>query len=716
MQPRSFRALIAVSILTALCVSAFAEDPKYDVRVLRDTWGIPHVFGKTDPDTAYGLAYAHCEDDFKTIQEAFIAGRALGGVNGGPDAAAIDYVVHLLGVWDLVNAKYDTDLSPETRALCEAYAAGVNRYAEQHPDQVIMPEVMPMTGKDVVAGFVFKGPFFFGLDNAILELFGDERKREISLKRAALDFDDAEAFALAGDFLRKGEEIGSNTIGVSNKRSADGGTYLAINSHQPYTGPVAWYEAHLVSEDGWDMYGGLFPGMPVIAHGHNRHLGWAHTVNGPDLVDVYVLEMNPDNPDQYKFDGKWLDLEKKEVTLKAKLSESSKMTMNVRREVLRSVHGPVVRAKHGVYAIRYAGMGDIRQVEQWYRMNKAKSMDEWMDAVRMQANASLNIGYADDKGNILYLYNAKMPLRVAGYDYRQYLPGDTSELVWDEFLPFDDLPMVLNPPSGFFQNCNATPFHATVGPGNPDPETFAPEMGIEKHQSNRSLRALELFSADESITWDEFLNYKYDMHYSKDSTMAQSIAALVAYADANPSAVDKDAIALLRGWNLECRPDSTAAALAVMTVNGLVKGFNDGVPTGEALAKQLSATMDQLKTHFGRIDPPWSEVNRVVHGPADHGIGGGPDILHAVYGKKDEATGRLHGQAGDTLVIMARWDKAGQVHSEAIHQFGSATSIESSPHYADQVPLFVERKLRPVWLDEAEIRKNLEREYRPGQE
>ncbi len=713
--PRTlFRSLSIASLL--VFVSSFALAADRDVRVLRDTWGIPHVFGKTDPDTAFGLAYAHCEDDFKTIQESFIAGRALGGVNGGPDAAKIDYVVHLLGVWDTVNAKYDTDLSPETRALCEAYAEGVNLYAQKHPDQVIMPEIMPVTGKDVVAGFVFKGPFFFGLDGAVLELFGETRKREVSQKHASLDFTDGEAFASAGAFLNKTMELGSNTLGVSNKRSADGGTYLAINSHQPYTGPVAWYEAHLHSENGWDMYGGLFPGMPVIAHGHNRHLGWAHTVNGPDLVDVYVLEMNPDNPDQYKYDGKWLDLEKKEVTLKAKLTDASKMTMNVRREVLRSVHGPVIRAKHGVYAIRYSGMGDVRQVEQWYRMNKATTMNEWMDAVRMQANASLNIGYADEKGNILYLYNAKLPLRAPGYDYRQYLPGNTSEVVWNEYLPFDDLPMVLNPPSGFFQNANATPFHATVGPGNPDPEKYSKDMGLEIYQSNRSLRALELFSADESITWDEFLKYKYDMSYSKDSTMAKSIAALAEYAAANPDAVDKDALALLKGWNLECRPDNTATALAMFTVTRLVKSFGGAAPSGEDLAKSLAQSITELKEKFGKIDPPWGEVNRVVHGTADYGIGGGPDVLHAVYGKKDEATGRLYGNAGDTLVLMARWDKNGKVHSEAVHQFGSATSVESSPHYADQVPLFVERKLRPVWLDEAEIRKNLEREYRPGQD
>ena len=379
-----------IGFLLAISVHGLAEDGT-NVRILRDTWGVPHIYGKTDADTAYGLAYAHCEDDFGTIQEALLSGRSLLGSVNGADAAPIDFMVHLLGVWDDVNAKYETDLSPKTRALCEAYAAGVNRYAERNPDEVKVSEIFPVTGKDVVVGFVFKAPFFFGLDNAVLELFGETRRREVSQKRASAEFDDAEAFRMAGEFFKRSMPIGSNTFGVSRARSADGSTFLAVNSHQPYTGPVAWYECHLHSEEGWDMYGGLFPGMPVIGHGHNAQLGWAMTVNRPDLVDVYVLEMNPDNPNQYKFDGKWRDLDIKTVSIAVRVNPESEMTMKVRREVARSVHGPVVRADHGVYAIRYAGMGDIRQVEQWYRMNKAQSREEWLDAVRMQAISSLNV-------------------------------------------------------------------------------------------------------------------------------------------------------------------------------------------------------------------------------------------------------------------------------------------------------------------------------------
>jgi penicillin amidase/acyl-homoserine-lactone acylase len=359
-------------------------------------------------------------------------------------------------------------------------------------------------------------------------------------------------------------------------------------------------------------------------------------------------------------------------------------------------------------------MGDIRQVEQWYRMNKAQSREEWLNAVQMQAISSLNIGYADEKGNIAYLYNARIPVRTAGYDYRLYLPGDTSETLWTDHLPFDRLPTVVNPASGFFQNCNSTPFKTTTGAGNPAAENFSPADGIETHMTNRALRAIELYGGDDSITWDEFVKYKYDVKYSTESVMAKSLATLISYADANPGKLDADGIALLRNWDLSTDPESRGAALAVMTVLPLTNG--NGVPAADALAKSFGEAVALLREKHGRIDPPWNEVNRLVRGTTDFGIGGGPDILHAVYGGLDKETGRYTARAGDTLVLLVRWDKGGVVHSQVIHQFGSATLDASSPHYADQSPLFVACQMRPVWSTEPEIRANLEREYRPGHE
>ncbi|NUM56137.1 MAG: acylase [Candidatus Hydrogenedentes bacterium] len=711
--------VMAAVLAGAFAVYSYASGPsiasfkslgeQYDVRILRDTWGVPHIFGKRDADTAFGLAYAHAEDDMPTILEALLAARGHIASVQGKDAAPIDFMVNLLRVWDDVDAKYETDLAPDTRAICEAYANGLNYYAALHPGEVPR-RLLPFTGKDVVAGFVFKGPFFYGLDNAVQELFGAERRRTVSEKNPA---------QAAAQFLRDDIELGSNTSAVSPKRSADGSTFLNINSHQPWEGPVAWYEAHLVSEEGWDIVGGTFPGAPLILHGHNRDLGWAHTVNKPDLIDIFVLEMNPDNPNQYKFDGQWKDLEARKAKIKVKIW--GPISWTVKRPVYWSVYGPTVKQEHGVYAIRYANMGDIRQVEQWYRMGKSTNMTEWLDAMKMQSIASLNCGYADREGNILYLYNAKFPKRAEGYDWKQYLPGNTSETLWTEFYPFDATPRVVNPACGFIYNSNNTPFRATALDEDPKQSDFPKTMGIENHMTNRALRAYELLNADTSITEEEFTEYKYDRAYSEESEVAQGWRKVVE-AQAPDDPVIAEALDVWKQWDLKTDPENTSAAICVLTIGS----GSDNDAKVDNLDKTFALMKDvalELKAAHGKIDVAWSTVNRLHRGDANIGLGGGPDILHAVYGSRVAngkvdglENGQIHGRAGDCYVLLAAWDKDGTVRSRSIHQYGSATARKESKHYADQAPLFCRRELKPVWLDEPEIRAHLESEYKPGEE
>lgn len=683
----------------------FVEDSRYDVRILRDTWGVPHIFGVTDADVSYGLAYAHAEDDFETIQKAIIGARGKLAEVLGKKFAPNDYMVQLLRIWDVVHEKYETDLSPATRALCEAYAYGINHYAALHSDQVL-PNLLPVTGKDVVAGFVYKVPFFFGLHQQLQELFEPERQREVSERKETRQI---AAYDLKPENWR--EIYGSNGIAVSPRRSANGETFLAINSHQPWEGPVAWYEVHLRSEQGWDMTGGTFPTGPVAMVGHNRNLGWVHTVNRPDLVDVYVLETNPDNPNQYKYDGEWYDLEQRTAEIKVKLLPGLSWTFD--REALWSIHGPVVRRPHGTYALRYAGMGEIRQVEQWYRMNKASNFAEFESATQMLSLPKFNTIYADKAGNIFYLYNGLLPIRTEGYDWTQYLPGNTSETLWRDYMPYERLPKVLNPESGFVVNCNHQPFKTTVGDENPRAADYSATIGINERFTNRAMRALELFGSDPVITEDEFYQYKFDMRYSVNSDIAKYIRTTLSE-PAPDDSIAQEAVRILRSWDLNTNPENTGAALAVMTFQPF--GMNQITdPEPSLLMEALVETARELKQAHGRIDVPWHQVNRLIRGNTDLGMGGGPDVLHAVYSQKTE-DGRLKGFVGDCYSLMVTWDAAGEVHSRSIHQYGSATMDESSPHYADQAEIFVQRKMKPVWLDEADIRANLAKEYRPGEE
>ncbi len=649
-----------VLLLTGACAPraplAEADSPGFsstghvhDVRILRDTWGIPHVFGKTDADVAFGLAYAHAEDDFATIQDSLLAARGRLASVYGRKAAANDYMVHLFRVWDVVEEKYETELSPEMRAVCDAYAEGVNHYGALHPGE-LRPGILPIRCEDVVAGFVHKVPLFFSVDRTLLELMGPERPLEVSER--------VEVQPMPGD-VRPQPGTGSNAIAVAPSRSADGKTRLSSNSHQPWEGPVAWYEIHVHSEEGWDMYGGLFPGSPVVFNGYNRNLSWTFE-----------------------------------------------------REVLWSVHGPVLRRPHGTYAIRYAGIGEVRMMEQWYRMDRARSFEEWLDAVRMMSLPMFNFTYADERGNIYYVYNALLPMRAEGYDWSKYLPGDTSETLWTEYLPFEKLPQIRNPASGFLQNCNNTPYQTTTGPENPKPEDYSATLGIETLMTNRALRALELLGADDSISEEEFHAYKYDMRYSEESWVADIVREILAAPPPDDPTL-REAVEVLRGWDLETDPDNTGAAIGALTAQPGYRARYLGLPQPDAM-EVFTRVAHQLKRAHGRIDVPWGEVNRLRRGELDLGIGGGPDVLHAVYGGELE-DGRAAGTRGDSFVLFVTWDENGPT-ARAVSPYGTAIQDESSPHYADQSPLFAKRQTRPIWFDEAEIRANLEREYRPGEE
>lgn len=675
---------------------------RYDVRVLRDVWGVPHIFGKSDADVAFGLAYAHAEDDFKTIQQTFLAARGRLAEVLGRKYAPVDYMVALLRVWDFVEAGYDTALSAKMRAVLEGYAAGLNHYAALHRRETL-PGLFPLTGKDVIASFLLKLPFFFGLHETIKRLHeGPPPKprpaKEVA-QRQAPELDWTPAF-------------GSNTFAVAPTRQAQGKTLLAINSHQPWEGPFTWYEVHLRSEEGWDMVGGVFPGTPVVFHGHNRHLGWAHTVNKPDLVDVYELEIHPDNPNLYRFDGRWRKLEVRKVPIRVKIFGPIKWTKKV--EVLWSVYGPTIRRPYGTYAIRYAGMGDVRAVEQWYRMNKARNFQEWLAALRMQAIPMFNIGYADAEGNIAYFYNATVPVRDETYDWSGTLPGNTSETLWTRYLPLERLPQVVNPSSGFIQNCNSTPFRTTVGPDNPRLEDFSHTMGIGLGLTNRARRALELFGADSSITEEEFYQYKFDVTYSKDSQVARYVQQILNTPPPD-SPLAREALRVLAAWDLRSNPENRSAALAILTLKTCHELREQNGGEEPDMMAVLVQTARKLQERFGRIDVEWQQVNRLIRGKVDLGLGGSPDVLHAVYGEEME-DGRLRGFVGDCFMMLVSWDRDGRVSSRSIHQYGSATSREDSPHYADQAPLFVQNRLKPVWMDEAAIRQHLEREYRPGEE
>ena len=667
-----------------------AQAARYHARIQRDHFGVPHISGPTDPDVAFGLAFAHSEDDFATIQDAALISRGQLASVQGAKAAVTDYLVRLLKVRETVTSQYATVLPPDARAVLQAYADGVNFYAALHPEKVERG-LLPMTGQDVAAGFVFRTPFFYGIDHVIGKIMAPAPKAS------------QVAMSITGSL-----PIGSNGIAVAAAKSADGATRLLVNSHQPYTGFVAWYEAVLDSDQGWHVAGGFFPGSPFMLHGHNAHLGWANTVNAPNLSTVYRLDVNPANPDQYRLDGQWKNFEKGDAAIRVKIW--GPLIWTVHRPLLWSAQGPVFKTDHGMFAVRYAGMGEARQSLQYYRLNKAANRDEWLAAMRLQALPSINYVYADEKGNIGYVYNGQFPVRAEGRDWTEVQPGDRSDLIWQGYLPFDRVPQIWNPKSGYVFNSNNTPFQATGVEDALKPAEFSPTLGIQTDMTNRAYRAQETFGADAAITAEAFRRYKFDLSYSDRSDFARKIAEVVKVdpgSDTDLSAAQ----ALLKGWDRRTNVGSRAAALAVLT--GSEAAHSDShpdVPPIDALRHAVAT----LKTHFGRIDPEWGQVNRIRHGKLDLPIDGGPDIYRAVYGVA-QPDGTLTASAGDTFIMFVTWDKEGALSSDSINQFGSATLDSQSPHYADQTPLFVAMKTKPVLFTQSQLAGNTEADYRPGE-
>ena len=660
----------------------------YDVEIHRDIYGVPHIYGKTDEDAAFGLAYAHAEDDYETIQDILLITRGQSASVYGVKNAPFDYLVGFLDVWQTVDNNYNT-LSSKVKSICNSYADGINNFIEKNPKK-LKGDLYPVTGKDIIAGFAFRTPLMFNLHFYIEKIMKNDKPNFTDLAASKSDF----------------AMYASNVFAVSPKKSSDQSTRIAINSHQPWTGPVAWYEAHINSEEGWNIIGGLFPGSPVIFKGHTENIAWSHTVNNPDLVDVFELTMNPKDNSQYLFDGEWKKLITKDYPIKIKIFGPLSFTIN--KKLYWSIHGPVIKSNHGTYALKYSSQNMIGQIEQWYRMNKSNNISEFKSAMKMMQIPMFNTLYADKEGNIFYIYNALIPKRTPGYDWINILPGNSSKFIWNEYYDYNDLPQVTNPKSGYLQNCNSTPYKATTGLDNP--KIVLPlESGIETFQTNRALRANELFGADEFITRKEFYDYKYDTYYSKDSGMYLALNNFLN--DIKTSDQDLlEGVDVLKNWDLGNQKENRGAALAQLTFK-LTFNIDKLNYNYDETFKRFKEAVKFLKKEYGRLDIPLGNLQILKRGDLELPLDGGPDVLRAIYTEMKNNKKITIG--GDCFFQMVEWDKSGNLFAESIHQFGSATIDKTSPHFNDQSKLFSKMKMKPSIVNFEKLRPYIKTSYKP---
>lgn len=667
-----------------LTPSAFGQVIPQNVTIARDEWGVPHIFAKTDAEVAYGLAYAHAEDDFKTIQLICLPAKGKLGKYLGKQGAAVDYVVELLHAPELVEADYETQISPAFKKIIKGYLQGLNDYAARHPEEVLVKGVFPVSPQNYFKGVVLSLAVISGVDGVLQQIFGGK--------------------VPTIDFLKP---TGSNAIAIHKNKTTDGQTYLAINSHQPLEGPVAWYEAHLCSEEGWNILGGLFPAGATVFHGVNEHLGWAHTVNNQDKIDVYQLEINPANKNQYRFDSQWVELESKQVKLHVK-----GIPFAIKKKAYWSKYGATVVGKKGTFAIRTGANADLRGVEQWYRMNKARNFSEFYQALHMTAIPGFNIIYADPD-TIFYVSNGKIPLRDPGYNWRSTLPGNTSKTLWTAYHPLKDLPQYVNPKSGYLFNMNHTPFNATATADNLKATQFDTTMGYETFDNNRSVRFMELMNGVGKLDYETFKRFKYDgqlpqkLHYPIDVNKLFLLKA-TDYPDV------QNFIETLQKWNRRTAIDSQGAAIFL----GVYSYLKDGnIPKNNLSDEDCVQALRFVKTHFqkyfGRTDIALGDYQKLVRGTSEQPVWGLPDVITAMHAAPHR-DGKLKVQAGESYIELARFEKGKLPVIETVNCFG-ASNYPDNPHYADQMNLFLQQKTKSMTLNKATVLQNAKRIYHPGE-
>jgi len=660
-------------------------DPR-NITIVRDSFGVPHIFAKTDPEVSYGLAWAYCEDDFASLQMVALPAKKAMGRAFGKNAVAADYAFDFFQCMEITEEKWKT-LSPEFIELITGYVQGVNDYAATHPEEVMVKKVFPITIKEYIASSVLALTKFNGGDQALQQIFNNQVKWLI-------DYD----------------KMGSNGIAVHPSRTTEGVAYLAINAHQPNEGPEAFYEAHVQSEDGWNALGGLLAGGPCILHGVNEHYGWAHTVNLCDRMDIFQLEMHPKKKYHYKYDGEWEKLKIKKVSLRIK-----GIPIPISKKALSSKYGPTLINEQGAFSVRLGANQEIRALDQWYQMNKGKQFSDFYKALNIQGLSMFNIIYADRYDTIFYVNNALMPVRKEdpSLNWQKTLPGNTSTTLWTQFRPLQALPQYVNPSSGFLFNTNHSPFSASSGIDNLSVSQFSPADGWETMENNRSIRFRQRFEAIPKIDFQTFRDIKFDRKYPEKLTFMYQLDSLFLL-DNVTDAQESQLLNTLKTWDFQGTAESKGAAVFMLVYEYLarsLRGQEARAITKEEAVKALNYTKKYLLDHFGTLDLTLGDIQKLVRGSKEYPVGGLPDLLAPQWSRPYEG-GKRKIVGGDAYVMLVKFPENELPVIETVNTYG-ASSHPENPHFNDQIPLFLAQKTKAMTLDKQKVMAQAERIYSP---
>ncbi|MGQ0648622.1 MAG: penicillin acylase family protein [Gemmatimonadaceae bacterium] len=710
--------LAALALVAAASAGARAQMPgpvpdlSNRVEIRRTAFGVPHIKADDLEAMGYALAYVQLEDHGPAVALGLLRGRGEMGLFFGRDSIESDF--RSKRAYAIAVEKYPL-LDQGTRDIYEGFAAGANRYIELHPAEFPGGFAPRFTGYDIAARDVtLAGP---GQAGRFLNLMNATRRGGQRVAGATPP-PDAQVDPI---------EEGSNAWAFAPSRTTSGRAILVRNPHLAWS--AGYYEAHVIVPGVLEFYGDFRIGGPFgVIGGFNRRLGWSTTNNDPDLEEIYALDVDSTRADHYVFEGTSVPLQRELVTV-AYRNGSGISTET--REFWRSPLGLVAHRDGGkIYIVRGAMDGDNRGGEQFLRMMRAQSLAEWKEAMRMRARVTSNFTYADRAGNILYVWNGSVPAlpHASGGD-TSAVPARRTAEVWTQYVPWDSLPQVLNPPGGYVRNENDPPYHTNlhaVLDRQRYPANF-PEPALRL----RSQLSLDLIDKRNKMTLEQVIALKnsYRMLLA-DRVKADLIAAVRA---SSPAPNVADAIALISRWDNTAGPSTRGALLFTTWWQKYTDGMNAdsmyaqpwtvtapastprGLKDPARAATAFAWAVDETTRRHGGFDVPWGDVHRVRIGPFDEPVGGCSGALGCfrVLNFRTDPDGKRSVTGGDGWVLAVEFADIPRGYS--VLAYGQSAR-EGSPLHGDQAGMFARGEFKRIAFTDADIDAQTTRRYRPGVE
>lgn len=696
------------------------EAQAQSVTIIRDDWGIPHIYGETDADAVFGMIYAQAEDDFNRIEVNFLNSQGRLAEAEGEDEIWRDLRMKLF--IDPADMQTQYDASPQwLKDLMDAWASGLNYYLYTHPE--VQPRVltrfepwMALTfsegsiGGDIERVNLGRLEAFYGQpSNAQAVLDREPSSTTLAMVPSGLNEPDMNE-----------EPTGSNGIAIAPANTSAGNALLLIN---PHTSFFFREELHMVSEQGLNAYGAVTWGQFFVYQGFNENAGWMHTSSGVDNIDEFLeTVVERDGTLYYRYGDEERPVTARQVTVPYKTD-----TGMAEREftVYRTHHGPIVREVDGAWVSVALMEEPMDALIQSYMRTKAQSYDEYIEVMRTHTNSSNNTVFADSEGNIAYLHSNFIPVRDTRFNYLQPVDGSDPATDWQGVHSIEETPNAVNPSVGWLQNTNNWPFSA-AGPDSPRREEF-PVYVQRSGENARGLHAMRVLEGKTDFTLQSLIDAAFDSYLTGFEELIPALVRAYDQADAsNPLKAElADQVSILRDWDLRWSVESIPTSLAIFFGEETRRLDATEREVSQQLLQALSAASARLEADFGSWRTPWGDINRfqrltgdIVQPFDDAGPSTPVGFPSARWGslasfgaRAYPQTKKWYGTSGNSFVAVVEFGD--EVRARAVTA-GGLDSDPSSQHFNDQAELYATGDLREVYYYRADVEGHIEREYHPG--